>query len=84
MVGRFAPVSLFLVLSRLTWIPQKQSKKQSLLARLAFDETGQTATEYILLVVVVVISALGAFNLFNEGLVGYYQRITQVVSLPIP
>jgi Flp pilus assembly pilin Flp len=48
------------------------------------DERGQATTEYILLVVVVVIAAFGAFNLFAKGIVGYYQRITMVVSLPIP
>lgn len=48
------------------------------------DERGQGSTEYIVLVVVVVIAAFGAFNLFAKGIVGYYQRITMVVSLPIP
>ena len=48
------------------------------------DQRGQNMTEYILLVVIVVITLAGAFNLFNRALVGYYQRITMVVSLPIP
>jgi Flp pilus assembly pilin Flp len=48
------------------------------------DERGQASTEYVLLVVIVVIAALGAFKLFRDGIVGYYQRITMVVSLPIP
>jgi Flp pilus assembly pilin Flp len=52
--------------------------------RLLRDERGQSSTEYVLLVAIVVITAVGAFNLFNQGIVGYYQRITMVVSLPIP
>jgi Flp pilus assembly pilin Flp len=48
------------------------------------DERGQVSAEYMLLVVIVVIAALGAFDLFSKGVVGYYQRITMVVSLPVP
>jgi Flp pilus assembly pilin Flp len=48
------------------------------------EEHGQASTEYLLLVVIVVIAALAAFDLFSRGIVGYYQRITMVVSLPIP
>ena len=59
-------------------------KIESILFRLAADERGQTMTEYILVVVIVIIAAMGAFSLFNDGVVRYYQRITKVVSLPIP
>ena len=48
------------------------------------DQSGQVTTEYLLVVVIVIIAAVAAFNLFNKGIVGYYQRITMVASLPVP
>ena len=48
------------------------------------DQSGQVTTEYLLVVVIVVIAAVSAFNLFNKGIVGYYQRITMIASLPVP
>ena len=48
------------------------------------DERGQASTEYVLVVVIVVVASISAFKLFNKGIVGYYQRITMVASLPVP
>ena len=48
------------------------------------DQSGQVSTEYLLIVVIVVVVAVAAFNLFNKGIVGYYQRITMIASLPVP
>jgi Flp pilus assembly pilin Flp len=48
------------------------------------DQGGQVTTEYLLIVVIVIVVAVAAFNLFNKGIVGYYQRITMVASLPVP
>ena len=60
------------------------NRVQRALRELGRDQSGQVTTEYLLVVVIVIIAAVSAFNLFNKGIVGYYQRITMVVSLPVP
>ena len=52
--------------------------------RLLEDESGQSMTEYIILVAVVSITVAGAFNLFIRVAKGYFRRVTNYVSLPIP
>jgi len=58
------------------------TKMLNFLKKLFFDEEGATMTEYIILVVLIAIAAIGVVRIFGERIVALFQSSTD--QLPSP